>query len=76
MLYVPFIIRMCLRGPVHFYLWLLDCRKKDDNTYQRATWQIKFNLDKVDHNGIYKLRVALASATVSELQVWKSSIDH
>ncbi|KAJ9187003.1 hypothetical protein P3X46_002503 [Hevea brasiliensis] len=44
-------------------------RKKDDNTYQRTTWQIKFKLDSVDQNGIYKLRVALASASVSELQV-------
>ncbi|KAB5568800.1 hypothetical protein DKX38_002593 [Salix brachista] len=44
-------------------------RKKDDNTYQRTTWQIKFNLDEVDQNGTYKLRVALASATISELQV-------
>ncbi|EEF35025.1 lyase, putative [Ricinus communis] len=44
-------------------------RKKDDNTYQRTTWQIKFKLDNVDKNGIYKLRVAIASATVAELQV-------
>ncbi|KAG8654871.1 hypothetical protein MANES_05G188300v8 [Manihot esculenta] len=44
-------------------------RKKDDNTYQRTTWQIKFKLDSADQNGIYKLRIALASATVSELQV-------
>ncbi|XP_050266720.1 probable rhamnogalacturonate lyase B [Quercus robur] len=44
-------------------------RKKDNNTYQGTTWQIKFNLDNVDHNATYKLRVALASATLSELQV-------
>ncbi|KAK7827968.1 rhamnogalacturonate lyase [Quercus suber] len=44
-------------------------RKKDNNTYQGTTWQIKFNLDSVNRNATYKLRVALASATVSELQV-------
>ncbi|PRQ20941.1 putative rhamnogalacturonan endolyase [Rosa chinensis] len=44
-------------------------RKKDDNKYQATTWQIKFKLDDVDKNGTYKLRVALASATLSELQV-------
>jgi hypothetical protein len=44
-------------------------RKKEDNTYQGTTWQIKFNLDNVTKKGSYKLRVALASATYSELQV-------
>ncbi|XP_075641849.1 uncharacterized protein LOC142613392 [Castanea sativa] len=44
-------------------------RKKDNNTYQGTTWQIKFNLDNVNRNATYKLRVALASATLSELQV-------
>ncbi|CAJ2643126.1 unnamed protein product [Trifolium pratense] len=44
-------------------------RKKDDNTYQGTTWQIKFKLDNVNKKSIYKLRVALASATYSELQV-------
>lgn len=45
-------------------------RKKDDNTYQGTTWQIKFKLDNVNKSsGSYKLRVALASATFSELQV-------
>ncbi|KAI4308656.1 hypothetical protein L6164_031711 [Bauhinia variegata] len=44
-------------------------RKKDDKTYQGTTWQIKFTLDKVDKKGTYILRVALASATASELQV-------
>ncbi|XP_057434888.1 probable rhamnogalacturonate lyase B isoform X2 [Lotus japonicus] len=44
-------------------------RKKDDNTYQGTTWQIKFKLDNVNKSSIYKLRVALASATFSELQV-------
>ncbi|XP_050234926.1 probable rhamnogalacturonate lyase B [Mercurialis annua] len=44
-------------------------RKKNDNTYQRTTWQIKFKLDNLDKNGIYKLRIAIASATLAELQV-------
>lgn len=45
-------------------------RKKDDNTYQGTTWQIKFKLENVNKSsGSYKLRVALASATFSELQV-------
>jgi rhamnogalacturonan endolyase len=44
-------------------------RKKNDGSYQGTTWQIKFNLDDVEANGIYKLRLALASANVSELQV-------
>lgn len=44
-------------------------KKKDTNTYQGTTWQIKFKLDTVDSNGAYKLRLALASSTLSELQV-------
>ncbi|XP_065881231.1 rhamnogalacturonate lyase B-like isoform X2 [Euphorbia lathyris] len=44
-------------------------RKKDDGTYQRSTWQIKFKLEEVVEDGIYKLRIALASATIAELQV-------
>ncbi|KAK4428605.1 hypothetical protein Salat_1160300 [Sesamum alatum] len=44
-------------------------RKRDDNTYQGTTWQIKFALDTIDQSGTYKLRVAIASATLAELQV-------
>lgn len=44
-------------------------RKKNDNTYQGTTWQIKFTLENVNKSSNYKLRVALASATYSELQV-------
>ncbi|XVE95154.1 hypothetical protein REPUB_Repub02eG0072000 [Reevesia pubescens] len=44
-------------------------RKIGDNAYQGTTWQIKFKLDNVNQSGIYKLRVALASATLAELQV-------
>lgn len=44
-------------------------RRKDDDTHVGTTWQIKFKLDKVDRNSSYKLRVAIASATLAELQV-------
>ncbi|GKD30819.1 hypothetical protein Tco_1241597, partial [Tanacetum coccineum] len=44
-------------------------RKKDDNTYEETTWTIKFNLNDLKINGSYKLRPALASAQVSNLQV-------
>ncbi|KAJ4774966.1 Rhamnogalacturonate lyase [Rhynchospora pubera] len=44
-------------------------RKNDDNSYKAATWQIKFQLDTVSQDATYKLRVALAAAALSELQV-------
>ncbi|PON85719.1 Rhamnogalacturonate lyase [Trema orientale] len=44
-------------------------RKKDDNTYEGSTWQIKFYLDNVDGTQTYTLRIALATAHMSELQV-------
>ncbi|KAK4342550.1 hypothetical protein RND71_038366 [Anisodus tanguticus] len=44
-------------------------RKKDEKTYQSTTWQIKFKLESVNQNGIYTLRLALASAAQAELQV-------
>ncbi|KAF9608237.1 hypothetical protein IFM89_008192 [Coptis chinensis] len=44
-------------------------RRKEGKAFQATTWQIVFNLDKVEQNQTYKLRVALASATVAELQV-------
>ncbi|XP_020242828.1 probable rhamnogalacturonate lyase B isoform X2 [Asparagus officinalis] len=45
-------------------------RKSDDQTsYIPTTWQIRFKLDTVYQNGSYKLRIAIASATYSELQV-------
>ncbi|CAH9128690.1 unnamed protein product [Cuscuta epithymum] len=43
-------------------------RKKEDNTYQGTTWQIKFILN-LRLDGIYMLRIAIASATYAELQV-------
>jgi len=45
-------------------------RKQEDGSYQGTTWQIKFNLDDVEASNIYRLRLALASANISELQVW------
>ncbi|KAJ4701496.1 Rhamnogalacturonate lyase family protein [Melia azedarach] len=44
-------------------------RKVNNNTYEGTTWQIKFELDNVNDSAIYILRLALASAHVSELQV-------
>uniref|UniRef100_A0A7N0UY57 rhamnogalacturonan endolyase n=1 Tax=Kalanchoe fedtschenkoi TaxID=63787 RepID=A0A7N0UY57_KALFE len=44
-------------------------RRKEDGQYVGTTWQIKFQLDAVDPTGTYKLRIAIASATFSELQV-------
>ncbi|KAK3225569.1 hypothetical protein Dsin_005431, partial [Dipteronia sinensis] len=44
-------------------------RKKPDNTYQGTTWQVKFNLNKINNSGIYNLRLALATANVVQLQV-------
>ncbi|CAL9078378.1 unnamed protein product [Musa textilis] len=44
-------------------------RKTGENSYEATTWQIKFRVDSVHQTGAYKLRVALASATLSELQV-------
>ncbi|KAL8252800.1 hypothetical protein R6Q59_036493 [Mikania micrantha] len=37
--------------------------------YEKTTWAIKFELNDVSKNGTYKLRLALASAQLSELQV-------
>lgn len=44
-------------------------RKKDDGTLEGTTWQIRFKLDNVDQSGAFKLRLALATANVAELQV-------
>ncbi|KAK4274202.1 hypothetical protein QN277_017464 [Acacia crassicarpa] len=44
-------------------------RKKEDNTLQGTTWQIKFELSNVAQRSIYKLRVAIASATLAEMQI-------
>ncbi|KAL6012686.1 hypothetical protein ACLOJK_003175 [Asimina triloba] len=44
-------------------------RKIGENEYQATTWQIKFKLDTINQSGPYTLRVAIASATYSELQV-------
>ncbi|XP_044476132.1 probable rhamnogalacturonate lyase B isoform X2 [Mangifera indica] len=44
-------------------------RKKDNVTYEATTWQIIFKLDNVNTSATYKLRLALASAHASNLQV-------
>ncbi|KAH7524804.1 probable rhamnogalacturonate lyase B isoform X1 [Ziziphus jujuba] len=43
-------------------------RKRDD-IHVGTTWQIRFKLNNVDRSSTYKLRVAIASATLAELQV-------
>lgn len=48
----------------------LHYRKKDDNTYEKTTWTIKFKLNNVNKDETFKLRLALASAQVSDLQVF------
>ncbi|KAJ7958892.1 Rhamnogalacturonate lyase family protein [Quillaja saponaria] len=44
-------------------------RKKEDNTLHGTTWEIKFELNNVDQGSVYKLRMAIASATLAEVQV-------
>ncbi|XP_030542774.2 probable rhamnogalacturonate lyase B isoform X1 [Rhodamnia argentea] len=44
-------------------------RKINDSTYQGTTWQIKFKLDDVHQSETYKLRPALATANVAQLEV-------
>ncbi|XP_021972443.1 rhamnogalacturonate lyase B isoform X2 [Helianthus annuus] len=44
-------------------------RKRYDIMYEKTTWTIKFKLHDVNKNGTYKLRLALASAQLSDLQV-------
>ncbi|KAL3845377.1 hypothetical protein ACJIZ3_002780 [Penstemon smallii] len=44
-------------------------RKTGDKAYKSTTWQIKFNIDSLDKGGTYTLRLALASAHNSDLQV-------
>ncbi|KAH6788535.1 Rhamnogalacturonate lyase family protein [Perilla frutescens var. frutescens] len=44
-------------------------RRKEVNSYEATTWQIKFKLAAVEPNGKYYLRLALASANQAELQV-------
>ncbi|XP_012081709.1 probable rhamnogalacturonate lyase B isoform X2 [Jatropha curcas] len=43
-------------------------REKGNNTYEATTWQIIFELKNVNQSGNYTLQLALASATLSELQ--------
>ncbi|KAJ8450266.1 hypothetical protein Cgig2_004723 [Carnegiea gigantea] len=43
--------------------------RKIGERYNGTTWQVQFNLDNVVDNGVYKLRLALAAATNSFLEV-------
>ncbi|GMI67974.1 rhamnogalacturonan lyase6 [Hibiscus trionum] len=44
-------------------------REIENNTNQPTTWQIKYNLQDVNENGTYTLRLALAAASYAEVQV-------
>ncbi|XP_057794194.1 uncharacterized protein LOC131010607 isoform X2 [Salvia miltiorrhiza] len=44
-------------------------RKVGEGAYKATTWQIKFKMDTVEESGKYTLRIALASATFSILEV-------
>ncbi|KAJ8765523.1 hypothetical protein K2173_014645 [Erythroxylum novogranatense] len=44
-------------------------RTKGNRTYKGTTWQINFDLGDLKRSGSYTLQLALASATVAELQV-------
>ncbi|KAI3806676.1 hypothetical protein L1987_22589 [Smallanthus sonchifolius] len=44
-------------------------RKTNNDTYEKTTWTIKFSLPNVNESEKYTLRVALASAHQSDLQV-------
>ncbi|KAJ9170455.1 hypothetical protein P3X46_018561 [Hevea brasiliensis] len=46
-----------------------------NKTYEATTWQIIFELESVNQSGNYTLQVALASATMSELQVRVNDAD-
>ncbi|KAF2303729.1 hypothetical protein GH714_021492 [Hevea brasiliensis] len=49
-------------------------RRWADNKYVPSTWTIKFNLDSVN-SGNYKMRLAIASATRSDLKVYMNGMD-
>ncbi|KAI7741688.1 hypothetical protein M8C21_007229 [Ambrosia artemisiifolia] len=44
-------------------------RRKEDNSYEGTTWKIKFRLENIQRAASYKLRMALAGATLAEVQV-------
>ncbi|PWA36453.1 Carbohydrate-binding-like fold [Artemisia annua] len=44
-------------------------RKKEDKSYEGTTWQIKFKLENIQRSATYILRIALAGASLAELQV-------
>nr|DAD23394.1 TPA_asm: hypothetical protein HUJ06_024857 [Nelumbo nucifera] len=49
-------------------------RRRPDKTYVPTTWAVKFNLDSLA-GGTYKLRIAIASANRSDLQVHVNYLD-
>lgn len=51
---------------------IMFCRRDVDNMYEKTTWTVKFKLKNVNRNGTYTLRLALASAQFSNLQVFRT----
>ncbi|GAB4847199.1 hypothetical protein Ancab_026209 [Ancistrocladus abbreviatus] len=45
-------------------------REFENSTLSGTTWQIKFQLDDLVPSSMYTLRIALAAASESDLQVW------
>ncbi|KAK3016425.1 hypothetical protein RJ639_006192 [Escallonia herrerae] len=43
--------------------------------YQETTWKILFDLNSVDKDETYVLRIALASAADAELQIWFNTVN-
>ncbi|KAL4558971.1 hypothetical protein LXL04_031097 [Taraxacum kok-saghyz] len=44
-------------------------RRKEDKSYEGTTWQIKFKLENIQKMTTYKLQIALAGASLAELEV-------
>lgn len=71
-------LQVCTFNPSHIltkwplkftWRWLLIfCRGGEDGKYVAATWTIKFNMTSLS-DGTYRLRLAIASATRSDLKV-------
>ncbi|KAH6784507.1 Rhamnogalacturonate lyase family protein [Perilla frutescens var. hirtella] len=50
-------------------------RNMGNNTYEPTTWQIRFRLKTISRDGDYTLRIALASATMANIQVWVNHVN-
>ncbi|CAN1859725.1 Rhamnogalacturonate lyase [Linum perenne] len=57
-----------------FFAHVTESRKWGEKQYVPSTWTIKFNLESVI-TGTYKLRLAIASATCSNLEICMNGMD-